>query len=69
MPINSTKADFTTLHCNLLAPRECVIVITRVKSFCYFPNKIKFLFFDQQKYDDEGYFSPDHYLGQFKKKE
>ena len=69
MSSNSTKADFTTLHCNILASRECVIVITIVKLFCYFPNERKYLCLTNKKNDDEGYFNPGNDLGQLKKKE
>ena len=69
MSNNSTKVYFTTLHCNILGSRQCVIVITTVKLFCYFPNKIKSLFLTNKQNDDERYFSPGNYIGQLKNKE
>ena len=69
MSINSTKDDFRTLDCNILAPEQCVIVITTVILFYYFPNKIRSLFLTNKKNDDEGYFSPGNCLGQLKKDE
>ena len=38
-----------TPYCNVLASRESVIVITTVILFCYFPDKIRYLFFTNKK--------------------